>query len=78
MCYHGTDHNCNRIEIVSQQITLCLRLKLLISDVDHDGSDGFYITTNINDAVNNRLMHTPIKKCAPENWKEVLGLRSIT
>ncbi|MHC1704046.1 MAG: S9 family peptidase [Tenuifilaceae bacterium] len=41
--------------------------------VSHFG-DKFYITTNLN-AVNFRLMETPINKTSKENWKEIIPHR---
>lgn len=41
--------------------------------VDHLG-DHFYITTNLN-ALNFRVMSTPIKSTGKENWKEVIAHR---
>lgn len=40
--------------------------------MSHDGGDGFYIVTNLKDAVNNRLMYAPMSNCASSNWKEVI------
>lgn len=50
------------------------RTRGLEYSVDHFGAD-FYIRTNL-DALNFRLMKTPVTKTEKENWKEVIGHRS--
>lgn len=46
----------------------------LLYDVDHFGED-FYITTNLN-ALNFKLVKTPVAKSGKTNWKDVLPHRS--
>lgn len=50
------------------------RIKDVLYDVDHQG-DKFLIVTN-KDALNFRLMETPVGKTGVENWKEVIPNRS--
>jgi oligopeptidase B len=50
------------------------RMKDVLYDVDHQG-DKFLIVTN-KDALNFRLMETPVGKTGVENWKEVIPNRS--
>ena len=50
------------------------RMKDVLYDVDHQG-DKFLIVTN-KDALNFRLMETPLDKTGVENWKEVIPNRS--
>ena len=40
-------------------------------DVSHDGGDGFLITTNKDEAINNRLMHCTLAAPGEEHWREV-------
>lgn len=42
-------------------------------DIYHDGRDHFYILTNKDKAVNNKLMRTPITQPGQEHWQEVLA-----
>jgi oligopeptidase B len=41
-------------------------------DCEHDGNDGFLISTNKDDAINNRLMLTNISTPSADNWKEII------
>lgn len=50
------------------------RMKDVLYDVDHQG-DKFLIVTN-KDALNFRLMETPVGKTGVENWKEVIPNRA--
>lgn len=50
------------------------RMKDVLYDVDHQG-DKFLIVTN-KDALNFRLMETPVTKTDVENWKEVIPNRA--
>lgn len=50
------------------------RIKDVLYDVDHQG-DKFLIVTN-KDALNFRLMETPVGKTGVDNWKEVIPNRS--
>lgn len=50
------------------------RMKDVLYDVDHQG-DKFLIVTN-KDALNFRLMETPVTKTGVENWKEVIPNRA--
>ncbi|WP_051100123.1 S9 family peptidase [Dyadobacter beijingensis] len=50
------------------------RMKDVLYDVDHQG-DKFLIVTN-KDALNFRLMETPVNKTGVENWKEVIPNRA--
>lgn len=50
------------------------RMKDVLYDVDHQG-DKFLIVTN-KDALNFRLMETPLNKTGVENWKEVIPNRA--
>ena len=49
------------------------RMKDVLYDVDHQG-DKFLIVTN-KDALNFRLMETPLSQTGVENWKEVIATR---
>ena len=49
------------------------RMKDVLYDVDHQG-DRFLVVTN-KDALNFRLMETPVEKTGVENWKEVIPHR---
>jgi oligopeptidase B len=49
------------------------RTRGLEYDISHFG-DHFYIVTNL-DAVNFRLMKTPVERTGKENWEEVIGHR---
>ena len=49
------------------------RLKDVLYDIDHQ-NDKFLIVTN-KDALNFRLMETPLNKTGVENWKEVIPTR---
>ena len=40
-------------------------------DVSHDGGEGFLITTNKDEAINNRLMHCTLAAPGEEHWREV-------
>jgi oligopeptidase B len=50
------------------------RMKNVLYDVDHQG-DKFLIVTN-KDALNFRLMETPVAHTGVENWKEVIATRA--
>ncbi len=50
------------------------RMKDVLYDIDHQG-DKFLIVTN-KDALNFRLMETPLNKTGVENWQEVIGNRN--
>ena len=41
-------------------------------DVDHDGQEGFLISTNKDDAINNRLMSASVTAPGVEHWKEII------
>ena len=49
------------------------RMKDVLYDIDHQ-NDKFLIVTN-KDALNFRLMETPLNKTGVENWKEVIATR---
>jgi len=40
--------------------------------VEHDGSDGFIITTNVDGAMNNRLMETKTNTPGRGSWTEII------
>ena len=44
-------------------------------DVSHDGGDGFLITTNKDEAINNRLMHCTLAAPGEDHWREVRPIR---